>query len=173
MNTPTFKTWDAAADYVLTKIITLQPSRWPDTPSFEQLYADHRWWRLALSSIQRLQSSGAWDDHAALRLLVSKQRDYGVRNILKFGLEGISVRLWDKIARLENLDGNDAAPQNESVVDTLTDIVGYVVIATMLTNGWFELPLKTFVGETRSVDPWGGPKDSVNEKIAKMAGRRL
>ena len=36
-------------------------------------------------------------------LLDSKQKDYGPKNISRFGVRGLSVRLYDKVERLANL----------------------------------------------------------------------
>jgi len=73
--------------------------------------------------------------------LARKQSDYGPRNIDRFGQQGLSVRLWDKIARYQNLRLKGVGPQNETLEDTKMDIVGYVVIAIMLELDWFKIPL--------------------------------
>ena len=83
-----------------------------------------------------------WTIQKIADILVGKQSDYGPRNILKFGTEGLAVRLWDKIARLNNIAGHGHDPHNESLVDTKLDIVGYVAIGIMLELGWFTLPLR-------------------------------
>lgn len=81
------------------------------------------------------------DRHFITNILINKQKDYGVKNIMMFGLSGIIVRMYDKIARLENLltkSGNlfDAEQANavhgESIIDTLIDIVGYSTIGLMI-----------------------------------------
>ena len=78
-------------------------------------------------------------------ILIRKQKDYGPENIMKFGVVGIIVRLFDKVARLNNLllkthgDVAEAIKSNsvqgESLIDTLIDIVGYCSIALMITEG--------------------------------------
>lgn len=80
-----------------------------------------------------------------VELVISKQQDYGRKNILNspFGAEkGILVRLWDKFARLANLLKSGKTPKNESILDTWTDVVGYSFIAIMVRLKVFELPLK-------------------------------
>lgn len=77
-------------------------------------------------------------------ILIRKQKDYGPENIMKFGVVGIIVRLFDKVARLNNLllkthgDVAEAIKSNsvqgESLIDTLIDIVGYCSIALMITE---------------------------------------
>lgn len=76
------------------------------------------------------------------RTLVRKQRDYGPENIRRFGRQGLMIRLHDKVARLENLDGGGRGPENESVVDTFLDIVGYCAIGIMWERDEFLLPLE-------------------------------
>lgn len=74
--------------------------------------------------------------------LVKKQRDYGPENIARFGRKGLLVRLHDKVARLENLAAHGAGPENESIVDTYLDIIGYSAIGIMWEQNQFLLPLK-------------------------------
>jgi hypothetical protein len=73
-------------------------------------------------------------------LLASKQHDYGSGNINRFGLVGLVVRMSDKVERYENLR-NRPTPSNETLQDTLDDMVGYAVIARMVLDNSFNLPL--------------------------------
>mgnify|MGYP003625974129 CR=1 FL=1 len=73
-------------------------------------------------------------------LLLSRQMKYGKGNIATFKYVGIAVRLHDKLSRLMN---SDEEFMDESVADTKMDIVGYTVIAIMLKNRWWELPVQT------------------------------
>ena len=73
--------------------------------------------------------------------LVRKQRDYGHENIRRFGLQGLMVRIHDKVARLENLLSTGGTPNNESIDDTLLDIVGYSAIGIMWERDEFLLDL--------------------------------
>lgn len=78
-------------------------------------------------------------------LVISKQRDYGNKNILNspFGAEhGIVVRLYDKLSRVANLIDNKKEPNNESLDDTFVDIAGYALVALMVRKGVFTLPLE-------------------------------
>lgn len=77
--------------------------------------------------------------------LVKKQKDYGPKNIEKFGINGIVIRIYDKIARLENLLNKNSFAENEPLQDTLLDIVGYSIIAVMWNNNYFMAPM---VGES-------------------------
>jgi len=75
---------------------------------------------------------------AIAEVVIAKQHDYGHDNILAFREEGLTVRLWDKVARLKNLLWtNTDKPKNESIEDTFTDVGGYSIIGLMLSNGTF------------------------------------
>lgn len=74
--------------------------------------------------------------------IIGKQKMYGQRNIARFGLPGIVIRLNDKIERLKNLQQHDGPVVFEPIQDTWLDIVGYSVIAIMWINDWFELEMK-------------------------------
>jgi len=76
-------------------------------------------------------------------LLVNKQFNYGPKNIIEFGILGIIVRMYDKVARLVNLitkaDSlknalNVSTIKDESIIDTLFDIVGYCTMALMIES---------------------------------------
>lgn len=75
-------------------------------------------------------------------ILIRKQRDYGPENIRRFGRQGLMIRLHDKVARLENLDGGGRGPENESIIDTFIDIIGYCAIGIMWERNEFLLPLE-------------------------------
>lgn len=76
-------------------------------------------------------------------LMISKQHDYGPRNITDFGEIGCLIRANDKMARLKNLlKDTSSKPKNESIEDSWTDLANYAIIALMLREGIFELPLK-------------------------------
>ena len=78
---------------------------------------------------------------SVVETLIRKQRDYGHENIRRFGRDGLLIRCHDKVARLENLCGSDFEPNNESIEDTLLDIVGYSAIGSMWEHEKFLLPL--------------------------------
>lgn len=83
------------------------------------------------------------DKDEMLALLLSKQHDYGHRNITLTGFVGLSVRMCDKIARLNHLlEYRNGTGNNESVLDTWKDILGYSVISQMMANNTFTTPLK-------------------------------
>lgn len=74
----------------------------------------------------------------AAELLLSKHHDYGPLNIaLSPGgpVNGLRVRLHDKLARLNHLVDSGAEPQHESLEDTWRDIIGYGAIGLLVSRG--------------------------------------
>jgi|TARA_R110000782_G_scaffold155051_5_gene247346 hypothetical protein len=71
-------------------------------------------------------------------VLVSKQNDYGPKNIaLSPGgpLNGLRVRMHDKLSRINHLIENGATPENESLKDSFLDLANYSIIAMMVIDG--------------------------------------
>ena len=84
-------------------------------------------------------------------LLDKKQKDYGPKNIARFGVRGLSVRLYDKVERLANLQmDKEEDPKNESLEDTFKDIANYGIIGLMLLKDQWprdeQLEFDTFHG---------------------------
>jgi len=79
-------------------------------------------------------------------LLLRKHRDYGPKNIAHSPggpLNGLRVRIWDKIARINNLLDSGVQPSNESLRDSFLDLLNYSAIAMMvLDSSWPEMPDK-------------------------------
>ena len=77
-------------------------------------------------------------------LLIRKHKDYGPKNIAHSpggALNGLRVRMWDKVARINNLVDSKVNPSNESLRDSFIDLLNYSAIAIMvLDNKWPELP---------------------------------
>tara|TARA_R110000796_G_scaffold35248_1_gene90726 strand:+ start:377 stop:760 length:384 start_codon:yes stop_codon:yes gene_type:complete len=80
-------------------------------------------------------------------LFSKKMMDYGLGNIAlggnlespedqKYALQGIQIRLNDKINRLKNLLKNGKSyVENESLEDTFIDIANYGIIGILLKKG--------------------------------------
>ena len=77
-------------------------------------------------------------------LLIRKHHDYGPKNIAHSPggpLNGLRVRMWDKIARINNLLDSNVKPSNESLRDSYLDLLNYSAIAMMVLDGvWPEVP---------------------------------
>lgn len=73
-----------------------------------------------------------------LALLLKKHADYGPSNIASAPggpLNGLRVRMHDKLARINNLVDKDVDPENESLRDSFVDLANYALIALMVIDG--------------------------------------
>jgi hypothetical protein len=74
----------------------------------------------------------------ALEILIKKQSDYGPKNIALApggALNGLRVRMHDKLSRINNLIDSGATPENESLRDSFLDMLNYSAIAMMVLDG--------------------------------------
>jgi len=73
-------------------------------------------------------------------LLIKKHLDYGPKNISDSPggpLNGLRVRMHDKLARINNLTDKGATPQFESLEDSFKDMANYSIIALLvLRHKW-------------------------------------
>ena len=80
------------------------------------------------------------------KLLIKKHKDYGPLNIaLSPGgpLNGIRVRMYDKLARINHLIENNSNPNYESLEDSFIDLANYAIIALLVQRGkWEGVPEK-------------------------------
>ena len=80
---------------------------------------------------------------SAGNLLISKHHDYGPKNIAHSPggpLNGLRVRLFDKMARINNLLDNKVTPSHESLRDSFIDMLNYAAIAILVMDGrWPEV----------------------------------
>lgn len=73
-----------------------------------------------------------------VQLLLKKHKDYGPKNINQspFGaINGLIVRMWDKIARIVHLTKNKQHAVNESLEDSFMDLANYAIIGLMVQRG--------------------------------------
>lgn len=71
-------------------------------------------------------------------LLISKHKDYGPKNIALApggALNGLRVRIHDKIARINNLIDSGKNPEHEALEDSFKDLANYAIIALMVNRG--------------------------------------
>ena len=74
-------------------------------------------------------------------LLLSKHRDYGPKNIsLAPGgaVNGLRVRMHDKLARINNLVDSGADPKHESLEDSFKDMANYAIIGLLVLRGQWD-----------------------------------
>jgi hypothetical protein len=100
-------------------------------------WADHS--TTATNKVSNEFISAVWDImDSAGNLLLNKQADYGPKNISDAPggpLNGLRVRMHDKIARINNLIDNEFEPENESLRDSFIDLLNYSAIAMMVLDG--------------------------------------
>ena len=75
-----------------------------------------------------------------MSVLLKKHRDYGPRNIADAPggpLNGLRVRIHDKVARINNLIDNKRKAEYESLEDSFKDLANYAIIALLvLRDKW-------------------------------------
>jgi hypothetical protein len=74
----------------------------------------------------------------AERLLLKKHKDYGPKNISGSpggAVNGLRVRMHDKLARINHLYDSGATPENESLRDSFIDMANYAIIAMLVLDG--------------------------------------
>lgn len=73
-----------------------------------------------------------------MSVLLKKHKDYGPKNIADApggALNGLRVRIHDKIARINNLIDNNKSPEYESLEDSFKDLANYAIIALLVLRG--------------------------------------
>jgi hypothetical protein len=77
-------------------------------------------------------------------IMLKKHADYGPMNIAGApggAMNGLRVRMYDKLARLNNLVDTGDTPNYESIEDTLIDLANYAIIGLLVQRGqWEGLP---------------------------------
>jgi len=74
-------------------------------------------------------------------ILITKHKDYGPMNIAGApggAMNGLRVRMYDKLARLNNLVDTGDTPNYESIEDTLVDLANYAIIGLLVQRGQWE-----------------------------------
>ena len=80
-----------------------------------------------------------WETYDELaELMLKKHKDYGPKNISESPggpLNGLRVRMHDKLARINNLIDNNKQPENESLEDSFKDMANYAIIGLLVLRG--------------------------------------
>lgn len=74
-------------------------------------------------------------------LLMSKHKDYGPKNISQSPggpINGLRVRMHDKLARINNLVDNKVMPEHESLEDSFKDMANYAIIGLLVLRGQWD-----------------------------------
>jgi hypothetical protein len=70
-------------------------------------------------------------------LLLSKHKDYGPTNISNApggAINGLRVRMHDKLARINHLTDSGKPPENESLRDSFIDLANYAIIGLLVLD---------------------------------------
>ena len=76
-----------------------------------------------------------------LTIMYKKHQDYGPMNIAGApggAMNGLCVRMYDKLARLVHLSDKSDTPNYESIEDTLIDLANYAIIGLLVQRGQWE-----------------------------------
>jgi hypothetical protein len=87
-----------------------------------------------LTSLEQFEKNAREIADENLAVLRQKHQDYGPKNISgapRGPMNGLLVRLYDKLSRMEHLLETGADAQNESLRDTMLDIANYGLIGQM------------------------------------------
>jgi hypothetical protein len=74
-------------------------------------------------------------------IMIKKHQDYGPYNIARApggAMNGLIVRMHDKMTRLENLTYKRDTPNYESIEDTFIDLANYAIIGLLVQRGQWE-----------------------------------
>jgi hypothetical protein len=77
-----------------------------------------------------------FDENA--KLLLSKHRDYGPTNISHAPggpINGLRVRMHDKLARINHLTDSGSTPEHEALRDSFIDLANYAMIGLLVLDG--------------------------------------
>jgi hypothetical protein len=100
--------------------------------------ADSEWESNSYSNNSSFESAVAKTFQELVDLLLSKHKDYGPKNISDApggALNGLRVRMHDKLARINNLYDSKTNPEHESLEDSFKDMANYAVIGLLVLRG--------------------------------------
>ncbi len=130
------QTRDRLLDYALEQRGYISTERSPK-PKWEDIYYSPK---TARKVTTKLELDALTTVKECVEILVKKNQDYGPDNINNApggALNGLNVRLFDKVSRLNNLLTNKKDPNYESIRDTFVDIVNYAIISILvIDNKW-------------------------------------
>ena len=110
-----------------------------------------------------------------LQTLYDKHKDYGPMNIAGAPggpMNGLRVRMYDKLARLNNLLDTGDTPKYESLEDTLLDLANYAIIGLLVQRGQWE-GLPDSHDETKKSSSPKRPTDTVPEQHSRTEYTRF
>jgi hypothetical protein len=105
------------------------------TNTFESFLPSYVTTTFGLQPEEPFEKAVAHTFKEAQDILLKKHHDYGPKNISMAPggpLNGLRVRMWDKISRLSNLMDRNTAANYESLEDTLIDLGNYALIGVLV-----------------------------------------
>ena len=109
-----------------------------------------------------------------LQILYKKHEDYGPMNIAGAPggpMNGLRVRMYDKLARLNNLIDTGDTPNYESIEDTLIDLANYAIIGLLVQRGQWEGVTNEPIVEKVSHDKKSSSPERPTDTVSRQARR--
>ena len=126
------------ADYPLSEQYGFKRSKDGDSGNFIDGFVSHS----VIARELHLEVNLANITKELSELLISKHKDYGPKNISQApggAINGLRVRMHDKLARINNLIDSGASPEHESLEDSFKDMANYAIIGLLVLRGkWDE-----------------------------------
>ena len=91
-----------------------------------------------MTNLQHFAEMSAKYYEEAHSVLIRKQADYGPKNIADApggAVNGLRVRMHDKLARINNLVDSGKNPEHESLEDSFKDMANYAIIGLLVLRG--------------------------------------
>ena len=126
------------ADYSVSNKLGFKRSKDGDSGNFIDGFVSHS----VIARELHLEVNLANVTKELSQLLISKHKDYGPKNISQApggAINGLRVRMHDKLARINNLIDSGASPEHESLEDSFKDMANYAIIGLLVLRGkWDE-----------------------------------
>jgi hypothetical protein len=126
------------ADYSVSNKLGFKRSKDGDSGNFIDGFVSHS----VIARELHLEVNLANITKELSELLLSKHKDYGPKNISQApggAINGLRVRMHDKLARINNLIDSGASPEHESLEDSFKDVANYAIIGLLVLRGkWDE-----------------------------------
>ena len=126
------------ADYSVSNKLGFKRSKDGDSGNFIDGFVSHS----VIARELHLEVNLANISKELSELLLSKHKDYGPKNISQApggAINGLRVRMHDKLARINNLIDSGASPEHESLEDSFKDMANYAIIGLLVLRGkWDE-----------------------------------
>ena len=109
-------------------------------------------------------------------IMLKKHADYGPMNIAGAPggpMNGLRVRMYDKLARLNNLVDTGDTPNYESIEDTLIDLANYAIIGLLVQRGQWEGLPNLNGSETKTSSSTQRPANSISKQFSSAGNPRL